>query len=692
MITDNPLLQDWTTPFGIPPFDLIRPGHFKPAVEEAITAAKQEIDEIVSCSSAPDFHNTIEALEVAGMLLNRITPVLFNLNSSDTTPELQEAARDVSPLLTSFANDITHNPGLFQRVKSVYESRENLALNPEQHILLDRRYKAFVRGGAGLSDEAKERFRAITMELSTLALKFEENVLAETNDYTLHLTAEDNLSGLPEGAREAAAALAAEKGLPGWLFTLHAPSYVPFMQYADRRDLREQMLRAYSQRAFRGNEHDNRQLVLRITELRLEMARLLGYDNYASYALEERMASTPGEVNDFLQKLLEASAPAGRRDLRDIEEYARNHGHEGRLERWDWAYYSEKLRLERFNIDDEALRPYMPLERVKEAILGLATRLYGLTFRENPHIPVYNKEVIACEVLDGDRGVIAILMLDFHPREGKSGGAWMTGFREQSREPRTATESGTEGGSGNRIIPVVSLVMNFTRSTPARPSLLSHSEMNTFLHEFGHALHGMLSDCTYESLSGTNVKRDFVELPSQIMENWAWEKEWLDTWAAHYQTGEKIPEEIITRLKESLTYNEGYACMRQLSFGLLDMAWHTLAAPLNEDIVTFERTAMAPAELLPPAEGACMSVSFAHLFSGGYAAGYYGYKWAEVLDADAYSLFREKGIFDRETAMSFRHNILEKGGSREPDELFRAFRGREPSIEPLIERSGFARQ
>ncbi|MFZ1270604.1 MAG: M3 family metallopeptidase [Bacteroidales bacterium] len=680
MTPDNPLLQDWPTPFGIPPFNLIRPEHFKPAVEEAISIAGKEIDDIVSNPAEPDFRNTIEAIEEAGSLLSRITPVLFNLNSSDTTPELQNAAREVSPVLTAFSNDILLNPALFARVKSVYEKRDSLDLNQEEMILLYRKYRNFIRGGAGLAENDKERFRAITVELSTLSLRFEENILAETNDFTLHLTSEEDLSGLPEGVREAASALAGEKGMGGWLFTLHAPSFVPFMQYADRRDLREKLFRAYSRRAFRGNEHDNRELVFRITELRLEMARLLGYSNYAAYALEERMASTPEKVNRFLRTLLEASLPAGNRDLGDIEEYAARHGHEGRLERWDWAYWSEKLRMERFSIDDEALRPYMPLDKVREAVLGLATRLYGLSFLENRSIPVYNEEVSAFEVHDGERGLIAILMLDFHPRKGKSGGAWMTGFREQRKE-------GSE-----RVIPVVSLVMNFTRPTPARPSLLSHSEMNTFLHEFGHALHGMLSDCTYESLAGTNVKRDFVELPSQIMENWAWEKEWLDTWAAHYQTGEKIPGEMVQKLRDSLTYNEGYACMRQLSFGLLDMAWHTLEEPYTGDIVTFERSAMRPAELLPSADGACMSVSFAHLFSGGYAAGYYGYKWAEVLDADAFSLFSERGIFDREPAGSFRHNILERGGSREPDELFRSFRGREPSIEPLIERSGFRKK
>jgi len=675
----NPLLQEWNTPFNIAPFGLIMAEHFKPAVEQAIEMAREEINEIVRNPAEPDFENTVEALERAGEMLNRITPILFNLNSSDTTPELQAAAREVSPLLTGFANDISLDPELFRKVRAVYDIRNTLKLDTEQLILLDRKYKGFVRGGAALSDEDKEKFRAVTMELSTLTLQFEENVLAETNDLTMHLTTEDEVAGLPEGVREAAAALAKEKGMDGWLFTLHAPSYVPFMQYSDRRDLREKIFRAYAVRAFRGNEYDNRTLVTRIADLRLLLANILGFSDYASYALEERMASTPAEVHSFLEKLLEASLPAGKRDHDDIERYARSHGHTGSVERWDWAYWSEKLRLERFNIDDEALRPFMPLEKVREAVLGLATRLYGLTFTENREIPVYNTEVTSFEVHDADKGIIAILLLDFHPRKGKGGGAWMTGFREQSRE------------KGIRIIPVVSLVMNFTRSTPARPSLLSHSEMNTFLHEFGHALHGMLSDCTYESLSGTNVRRDFVELPSQIMENWAWEKEWLDTWAAHWVTGEKIPEEILTKLKESVTYNEGYACMRQLGFGLLDMAWHTLEETFAGDIIEFERSAMAPAEILPPAEGACMSVSFAHLFSGGYAAGYYGYKWAEVLDADAFSLFRERGIFDRETAKSFRHNILERGGSREPDELFRSFRGREPSIDALIERSGFTK-
>ena len=677
MITGNPLIENWITPFEIAPFESIKPSHFKEAVEYSIEIARKEIEEIISNNEMPDFRNTIESLERSGELLNRITPVLFNLNSAETNAELQVVAQEVSPLLAEFSNDITLNPDLFRKVKTVYDKKEELNLDPEQKILLDRKYKGFVRGGAGLSDENKEKFRSITVEMSVLSLKFEENLLAETNDFELHITSKDDLAGLPESAIESAASLAEEKNLEGWIFTLHAPSYIPFMQYSERRDLREVLFRAYTRRAFRSNEHDNSALVVRLVDLRVQLAHLLGYPDFASYALEERMASSPEKVNSFLNDLLNASVAPGKRDLSEIEIYARSLGHNGRMERWDWAYFSEKLKMQKYNIDDEALRPYMPLEKVQSAVLGLATKLYGLKFRVNIDIPVYHKDVVAMEVHDGDKGIIAILMLDFHPRKGKGGGAWMTSYREQKKD------------SGRRIIPVVSLVMNFTRPTPTKPALISHSELTTFLHEFGHALHGILSDCTYESLSGTNVKRDFVELPSQIMENWAWEKEWLDMWASHYQTGEKIPEDILIKIKESLTYNEGYACMRQLGFGLLDMAWHALREPFKGDLLIFERNAMAPAEVLPFAQGSCMSVSFGHLFSGGYAAGYYGYKWAEVLDADAFSLFREKGIFDKETASSFRKNILEKGGSREPDELFRAFRGRDPKIDALIERSGF---
>jgi len=674
---DNPLLKTWSTPYNVAPFSEIKAADYKPAIEIAIKKALEEVDAIVANPDGPDFNNTIEALEKAGELVNRITPVLFNLNSAETSQEIQAAAMEVSPLLAGLANDISLNAPLFKKIKRVWDQRDMLNLTPEQAILLDRKYKSFLRGGASLSDEDKEKFRALTIELSTLSLQFEENLLAETNDFEMLLTDEADLDGLPDGIKEASATAAKDAGKEGWLFTLHYPSYVPFMQYSKKRELREKIYMAYSMRSFRGNEHDNRENVRHIVNLRLELSRLLGYPDFASYALEERMAESPQRVSTFLNDLLIASKEAGMRDASAVETFARESGFTGRFERWDWAFWSEKLRMKLYNIDDELLRPYMPLDKVEEAVLGLATKLYDVTFVSNDSIPVYHAEVKPLEVKDASGEVIALLMLDFHPRKGKSGGAWMTGYREQYRE------------NDKRVIPVVSLVMNFTRPTPTRPALLSHNELTTFLHEFGHALHGMLTDCTYESLSGTNVKRDFVELPSQIMENWAWEKEWLDQWAAHYQTGEKIPEEILHKLHDSLTYNEGYASMRQISFGLLDMAWHTISEPFEGDIIQLERKSMGPAELLPPVNGTSMSCSFGHLFSGGYAAGYYGYKWAEVLDADAFSLFKEKGIFDKETAASFRKNILEKGGSREPDELFVAFRGREPEIEALIERCGF---
>jgi len=678
--TDNPLLRPWATPYDVAPFSEIKASDFKPAIEVAIEETLKEIDLITGDTSEPDFQNTIEALEKAGDLVGRITPILFNLNSAETSPELQAAAQEVSPMLTGLANDISLNASLFKKIKSVWDKRESLTLTTEQQILLERKYKSFVRGGASLSDEDKDKFRAITTELSSLSLQFEENVLAETNDFEMHLTDPSDLAGLPDGVKEAAAMTAKDKGLEGWLFTLHFPSYVPFMQYSERRDLRKKMFMAYAVRSFRNNEHDNRTIVVRIANLRLGLALLLGYPDFATYALEERMAESPAKVSSFLSELLTASLPAGKRDVEDLKTFARESGFTAEIERWDWAFWAEKLKMKRYNIDDELLRPYMPLNKVQDAVLGLATRLYDISFRPNDTIPVYHTEVKPLEVLNATGDVIALLMLDFHPRKGKGGGAWMTGYREQRRE------------AGKRIIPVVSLVMNFTRPTETRPSLLSHGELTTFLHEFGHALHGMLTDCTYESLSGTNVERDFVELPSQIMENWAWEKEWLDTWAAHYQTGEKIPENILLMLRSSLTYNEGYASMRQLSFGLLDMAWHTLRTPFDGDVIALERASMAPTEVLPYVEGTAMSCSFGHLFSGGYAAGYYGYKWAEVLDADAFSLFREKGIFDRETAESFRKNILEKGGSDEPEKLFRAFRGREPAIGALIERCGFKKK
>lgn len=672
----NPLLDLWITPYETPPFHLIEVSHFRPAAEEAIKAALAEVEAIAENPDKPSFENTLEALERTGEKLSLISSLLFNLNSAETSKELQDAAQDISPLLVRFSNDITMNDRLFARIDTLYRSGKDPDLSTEQLMLLEKVHRNFRLGGAGLDPVQRKRFREISEELSGLTLRFEANVLHETNAFELHLTDESDLAGLPPDIVETASAEAGKRGKKGWIFTLNQPSYIPFMQFSDRRDLREKMFRAYGSRAFHGDEKDNSSLVLKIVSLRLEIAKLLGFENYAQMILTDRMADTPAKVNSFLDRLHQASHKAALRDFENLKAFARENGLKDQLQRWDWLYYSEKLKKARYNIDDEILRPYFSLDSTREAIFGLATDLFGIRFSLNREIPVYHEEVSAWEVSGGDGEIIAILYLDHHPRKGKNGGAWMTSYREQRSE------------KGKRIIPHVSLVMNFTRPGPAKPSLLTFNELTTYLHEFGHALHAILSDCTYESLSGTNVARDFVELPSQFMENWAFEKEWLDSWAVHYETGDKLPDELIIRIKEAAVFNEGYACNRQLGFAFLDMAWHTLTSPAGIPVDEFERKAMSATELFPPAEGTNMSCSFTHLFAGDYAAGYYGYKWAEVLDADAFCYFRESGLFNREVADSFRMNILEKGGSDKPMNLYVRFRGKEPSIEPFLERSG----
>lgn len=672
----NPLLERWNTPYETPPFDLIEVSHFKPAVGEAIRSATQEISLVAENTEFPTFDNTIAALELCGEKLGLISAVLFNLNSAETSKELQSAARDISPLLTRFSNDITLNEKLFSRVKSVFDSMDSPGLTQEQQMLLRKSYRSFIIGGTGLNGTDRLRFREISEELSRLTLLFEENVLNETNAFELHLTEFQDLAGLPEDIIEMAAMEAKKRKKDGWVFTLNYPSYIPFMQYSDKRDLREKMLKAYSSRAFHGDGRDNRSLVSKIVNLRLETSKMLGFRNYAEMVLGDRMAETPARVDSFLEELYEASHAAALRDFKNIEDFAVELRHTGKIERWDWAYYSEKFKKARYNIDDELLKPYFPLEKVEDTIFGLASRLYGLKFKSNHLIPVYHNEVKTWEVHDKDDCLLAVLYLDFHPRTGKNGGAWMTSFREQRKE------------NGGRIIPLVSVVTNFARPTESQPSLLTFNELTTFLHEFGHALHGMLSQCTYQSLSGTNVARDFVELPSQFMQNWAFEKDWLDTWAVHYKTDEKIPYEIVNRIRDASTFNEGYACNRQLGFGILDMAWHTINGPFNGSINDFEASAMLKTELFPKEESLNMSCSFTHLFGGGYAAGYYGYKWAEVLDADAFQFFRESGIFNPDVADSFKKNILEKGESDKPMNLYVKFRGREPSMDAFLERSG----
>jgi len=672
----NPLLAEWNTPFGTPPFNIIGTNHFKPAIEEAIKIAAEEIKKITENTEAPDFENTISTLDRSGETLGKITALLFNLNSAETNKSLQEVTQEVSPLLTRFSNDITLNKKLFKRIKTVSETIEISRLNTEQKILTERKFRNFILGGAALKEEERKRFRQISEELATLSLKFEENVLEETNSFELHITEREDLAGLPESLIEMASMEAEKRKKKGWIFTLHFPSYIPFMQYSERRDLRAKMLKAYSSRAFRANEFDNSQNTLNIANLRLEIAKMLGFSTFAEMILGDRMADTPEKVEIFLEELYRASKPAALRDFEHIRSFALSQGHTDKIERYDWAFYSEKLKKKLYDIDDEILKPYFSLNNVETAVLGLATSLYGLSFIRNITIPVYNPEVKTFEVYDHDDAFLAILYIDYHPRPGKSGGAWMTSYRDQKNE------------NGKEVRPLISIVANFTRSSETRPSLLSFNELTTFLHEFGHSLHGMLTKCTYESLSGTNVSRDFVELPSQFMENFAFEKEWLDTWATHYLTGEKIPDEIISKIKEASTFNEGYACYRQLSFGFLDMAWHTITNPVHSIISEFESAAIAKTELFPKVEGVNMSASFGHIFGGGYASGYYGYKWAEVLDADAFSYFTETGIFNRETAAAFRKNILEKGGTEKPHDLYVGFRGKEPTIDALLTRSG----
>ena len=672
----NSLLGSYSTPCDTVPFDQIKHEDFLPAFEEAFRIGREEIAAITDNHEVPTFKNTIAALDSSGELLNRVSSILFNLNSAETDDRLQGLAREISPKLSEFSNDITLNTALFARVKEVYELADKSVMTAEEQMLLDKTYKQFVRSGANLLDEKKIEFREVTKELAELTVKFGENVLAETNAFTLHITETGDLSGLPEDVIHEAAEEAKSRELEGWVFTLQFPSFVPFMKYAQNRELRKQMAIAYNSRGLHNNEHDNKEVILRITTLRLKLANLLGYETFADFVLSERMAESTLKVQKFLKELLTASLPAARNEVQEVQEYADRNGAQFDLQSWDWSYYSEKLKKEKYNVDDEVTRPYFSLENVQNGVFDLANRLYGLTFSRNRDIPVYHADVVAFEVFDENKDFLAILYMDFFPRKGKRQGAWMTEYIEQHVK------------GDKDIRPHVSLVFNFTKPGKEKPSLLTYNEVRTLLHEFGHALHGMLSRVNYSSLSGTSVYRDFVELPSQLLENWAEQPEWLDGVAAHYKTGEKMPVEILNSILESKNFLEGYASVRQISFGLTDMAWHSLRNPFGGDIIAFEKKAMEPTQLLPPVEGTAMSPSFGHIFAGGYAAGYYGYKWAEVLDADAFSLFKAKGIYDKTVAASFRENILSKGGTEHPMRLYMKFRGHEPSIEPLLERSG----
>lgn len=673
---NNPLLQSFDTLHDTAPFTRITNQHYLPAFNEAIELAKAEIAAVAENSEPATFGNTIEAMERSGERLAIIRGIFFNLNSAETNDEMQQIAQEVAPLLSDFGNDITLNPDLFARVKAVYEQKHQLELTPEQETLLENSYQTFVRNGANLGDDDKETYRKITSELSKLGLQFSQNVLAETNAFELHLTDEADLAGLPGFVREAAAFAAKQKEKEGWLFTLQHPSFLPFMKYSERRDLREKMFRASACRGNQNNANDNKEIIRKILALKLEKAKLLGYNSHAEYKLKRRMAETPGRVAAFLDELHRASKPAAQAELTEVQQFAAELGFAGPIERWDWAFYSEKLKNARYGFNEEEVKPYFKLEQVTQGIFGLAKQLYGLEFRETKAIEVYHPDVLTYEVYNEAADFIAVFYMDFFPREGKRPGAWMTDYRAQYRE------------DGENKRPHVSIVCNFTKPTDTTPSLLTFDEVTTFLHEFGHALHGMLSQCRYAGTSGTNVFWDFVELPSQMHENWAYEKDWLDQFAVHFETGEKLPEALIHKLVAAKNFQAGYFQERQLSFGMLDLAYYMQTEPIAENIETFEARAMKPTELLKPVDGALMSTAFSHIFAGGYDAGYYSYKWAEVLDADAYSVFQKEGIFNRSTADRFRTNILERGGSEHPMTLYKRFRGQEPTVDALLERSG----
>jgi len=668
----NPLLS----PFDEAPFSQIKNEHFTPAFLQAMDDARAEIDAITRNSEKPTFENTIEALEFSGQQLDRISSVFFNLNSAETNKEIQKIAQEVSPLLSEFGNDITLNEELFKRIKTVYGQKDNLNLSIEQQTLLDKRYKSFSRNGANLSGDKKKRLREIDSEASRLKLKFGENILAETNKYEMHLTNKDDVNGLPEGAKEMAAQLAKSKKKEGWLITLDYPSYIPFMKYAKNRELRKKLSLAFGSKAFKGDELDNQENVLKIANLRHERANLLGYETHAHFVLEERMAENPEKVHSFLNELLEKAKPAAEREFKQLEDFAKEHDGIEQLQKWDGSYYSEKLKQKLFNLNDEQLKPYFKLESVIDGVFKVAEKLFGLQFEEVFDVEKYHEEVKTFRVYDSDKNFISLFYADFHPRSGKRSGAWMTSFKSQWKK------------DGENVRPHISNVCNFTPSTETKPSLLTFNEVTTLFHEFGHGLHGMLADTTYPSLSGTSVYWDFVELPSQVMENWCYEKEALELFATHFETGEVIPMELVQKIKESATFQEGMATLRQISFGLLDMSWHGTDPSDIKDVKEYETKVFSGTNLYPETSETCMSTAFAHIFQGGYSSGYYSYKWAEVLDADAFAYFKEEGIFNKDVATKFKDNVLSQGGTENPMVLYKRFRGAEPKVEALLERAG----
>lgn len=672
----NPLLEKSTLRYGAPAFDEIRTEHYMPAFNAAIAKGKAEIDSIVNNPEDPTFENTILALEYAGSDLSRVSGIFFNVNEANTNEQMQAIAEEISPVMTEYSMSILLNDKLFERVKQVYGQLDSLDLGPEEKRLTEITYRNFARNGANIPADRKEEFSKIQEELSLLSLKFGKNVLDATNAYILHITDSSKLAGLPESAVAAGAAEAKSRNLDGWVYTLQYPSMEPFMKYSDIRSLREQMWRASNAKCIDG-ESSNEDVVKRIVELRIKEAELLGFDKYSDYILEERMAKSTGTVEDFLNDLLVKSLPFAKRDVRQIQDYAKANGLEGKLMPWDFTYYATKYKDEKYKLNDEMLKPYFKLENVQQAVFALADSLYGLKFTEAKDIPGYHPDVKVYDVTDASGRHMALFYSDFFPRDGKRSGAWMTSFREQGYDK-----------DGVEQRPLVSIVCNFTKPTENEPSLLTFYEVTTLLHEFGHALHGMLSDVRYPSLASPNVAWDFVELPSQIMENWATEKEYLASWAKHYKTGEVMPDELIRKIVDSKNFNSGYAQVRQLTFGICDMAWHTLEKVPSESVEQFETEAVAKCQIMPVVKGTAFSPSFSHIFAGGYAAGYYSYKWAEVLEADAFQLFKEQGIFNKEVSGSFRKNILSRGNAEDADVLYRNFRGRDPKPEALLEKLG----
>ena len=669
---ENILLQKFDTA----PFSQIKNEDFEPAFEQAIKDAKQEVKDIINNTEEATFENTLEAMAFSGMQLDRISNIFFNLNSAETNEELQKIAQVVAPKLSEFGNDITLNPDLFKRVKAVYDKKDALNLTAEQLMLLEKSYKGFVRNGALLSDSEKEQLRAIDAELALLSLKFGENVLAETNAYQLHITNENDLDGLPEDTKIMAKQLAESENKEGWIFTLDFPSYLPFVTYAKNRELRKEMAVAAGRKAFQDNEFNNETNVLRIVNLRQQRANLLGYTTHADFVLEERMAQNPTKVLDFLNDLLVKAKPAATKEFEELTAFAKNLDNIEQLEKWDGAYYSEKLKQEKFNLDDEILKPYFKLENVLNGAFEVANKLFGIRFEKVSNIDIYHEDVETYEVKDENNHLVALFYADFFPRKGKRNGAWMTSFKSQY----------IKDGINER--PHVSIVCNFTKPTPTKPSLLTFNEVTTLFHEFGHALHGMLANTVYPSLSGTSVYWDFVELPSQVMENWCYEKEALELFAKHYETGETIPMELIEKIKESASFLEGMATVRQLSFGLLDMGWHSQNPENITSLKAFENEQFESTKLYPDVAENAISTAFSHIFAGGYSSGYYSYKWAEVLDADAFDYFKQNGIFNSEIATKFKDNVLSQGGTQPPMELYKKFRGQEPKPEALLKRAG----